>query len=66
MIRCRRSTRRAGVMVQALVVLAGLVVLLATLAADQRVRAADIQYRMSRRRADIALRAALLRAVAAV
>ena len=62
----KHRARRAGVMVQALVVLAGLVVLIGTLAADQRVRAAEIQYRMSRRRAEVAAKSGLLRAVAAL
>jgi type II secretory pathway component PulK len=53
-------------MVQALVVLAGLVVLLTTLAADQRVVLEEIQVRVDRRRAELATRAAVQRALSSI
>jgi len=61
-----RNSRQAGVMVQALVVLAGLVVLITTLAADQRVVLREIQVRIDRRRAELAARAAVQRSLSSI
>ncbi len=61
-----RRLRTAGVMVQALVVLAGLVVLITTLAADQRVVLREIQVRLDRRRAELSAKAAVERAMATI
>jgi type II secretory pathway component PulK len=57
--------RTAGfTMVQALMVVAGLVALMAALAADQRVMLNDIQDHLRQRRAEVAARSALAEAVA--
>lgn len=64
--RRRSSRQRGGVMVQALIVLAGLVALMASLAANQRVRADETQNRLRQRRAEIAARSALAAALGAL
>ena len=56
--------RRGSVMVQALIVLAGLVALLATLAANQRTALDSIQDNLRERRAELAGRSAIARALA--
>jgi len=62
----RIRTERGGVMVQALVVLAGLVLLLATLAADQRATLSELQVRIDQRRAEMAARAAVQRSLSTI
>jgi type II secretory pathway component PulK len=63
-MRRRRRSERGGVMVQALIVLAGLVALLATLAADERATLQATQNRLRDRRAEVAARSAVQRALA--
>lgn len=60
------KTRRGYILVQALIVIAGLLALMAMLAADQRASNQDVQLRLRQRRADAAGDAALARALAAV
>ncbi|HZO91902.1 MAG TPA: helix-hairpin-helix domain-containing protein [Chthonomonadaceae bacterium] len=55
---------RGFILVEALVVIAGLVALMAILAANQRASLEDIQSRLRRRRAEAAVQSALARAVA--
>lgn len=57
-------TRRGYILVQALIVIAGLLALMAMLAADQRASAQAVQDRLRQRRADAAGEAAVVRALA--
>jgi len=59
-----RNTRRGYILVQALVVIAGLLALMAMLAADQRASVQGVQDRLRQRRADAAGEAAVVRALA--
>ena len=61
-----KKARRGYILVQALVVIAGLLALMAMLAADLRVSAQATQNRLRQRRADAAADAAVARALAAV
>ena len=60
------KTRRGYILVQALVVIAGLLALMAMLAADQRISTQGVQDRLRLRRAEAADDAAVARALAAV
>lgn len=62
MIRTSHS-RRGGVLVQVLIVLTALVALMVSLAATQRASLGEVQHRLSRRRAEIAARSAVARAL---
>jgi len=62
--RPRRHPERGGIMVQALIVLAGLVTLVAMMAANQRAALQGTQNRMDSRRAEFAARSAVQRALA--
>lgn len=62
----RRHRERGGVMVQALIVLAGLIALMASFAATQRVRMEASQNRLRLRRAEIAAQSALAAAIGAL
>lgn len=64
-MRARRA-QRGGIMVQALVVLAGLVALMATLAANQHAVLQATQDRLRERRAEAAARSGIARALAVV
>lgn len=60
----RRRSQRAGVLVQAIVVLAGLVALMVSIAASQRVTVGRLQDRLRERRAEVAAQSAVAAAVA--
>lgn len=64
----RRSVlkQRGGVMVQALIIIAGLLLLMATIAANQRVSMNAYQHQLRERRAEVAARAALQDALASL
>lgn len=65
-MRLSRRTQRGGVMVQALIVIAGLLMLMATIAANQRVTLNTLQHQLRDRRAEVAARAALQAALASL
>ncbi len=60
------KTRRGYILVQALIVIAGLLALMAMLAADQRVGSQAVQDRLRQRRADAAADSAVAQALATV
>jgi DNA uptake protein ComE-like DNA-binding protein len=60
------KTRRGYILVQALIVIAGLLALMAMLAADQRVGSQAVQDRLRQRRADTAADSAVAQALATV
>ncbi|MBC8138946.1 MAG: general secretion pathway protein GspK, partial [Fibrella sp.] len=60
----RRKRNRGVVLVEALIIIAGLVALMAVLASNQRVAVQETQNRLSERRAEIAAQSAVARALA--
>lgn len=61
-----RGVRRGFILVQTLIVIAALVALMAMIAANQRVSLQETQDRMRQRRAEVAMRSGLARALAAL